>query len=65
MYYKLVENQYVELTEREIEEITNTQVAQKVTDNQRISALESAIADLAIMMAMGGSTDAWFYWNTS
>lgn len=57
-----VNGKIVELTEAEekefIEEIKKLHFKPTVTNSDRISALESAIADLAIMMAMGGAKDA-------
>ena len=48
-----------ELIKKHCPEITKkiAENKSKPTTEQRISALESAITDLAIMMATGGSTD--------
>lgn len=54
----LVDGKVIELTEEQIEEMKKSMTPYRVTDEQRLSALESAMADLAIMMATGGSTDA-------
>ena len=59
----LVDGKIVELTEEQEKELINIQFPQEVTDKQRISALESAIADLSVMLA-GGVDNGWVYQNT-
>ena len=50
-----INGEIVEFTEKEeqefLEEISKIETPQIVTDKQRISAIESAIADLAILLA--------------
>ena len=46
-----IDGKIVELTEEQEKEFDNILVSQIVTDKDRISALESAIADLAILLA--------------
>lgn len=48
-----IDGKIVELTEEQIKEFDKSKVPQKVTDKDRISALESAIADLAVMLVGG------------
>jgi hypothetical protein len=51
----LINGEIRELTKEDIEELklNSNQVLETITDKQRISALESAIADLAIMLTGG------------
>lgn len=58
-----IDGKVIELTEEQIEEFNKVQVPQIITDKQRISALESAFADLAIML-VGGAENDWVYQNT-
>ena len=55
--YAYIEGKVVKLTEKQekafAEELENIKASQVVTDKDRISALESAIADLAIMLTGG------------
>ena len=52
-----IDGKVIELTEEQIEEFNKVQVPQIITDKQRISALESAFADLAIMLVGGAEND--------
>lgn len=53
----LINGKIVELTEEQVEEINAIKIPQEITDKQRISALENAIADLAVMLVGGISND--------
>jgi hypothetical protein len=53
----LINGEVVELTEEQIAEITAMKVEPIITDKQRISALENALADLAVMLVGGISND--------
>ena len=53
----LVDGNIIELTEEQIEEMKKGMTPYKVTDKQRLSALESAIADLAVILAGGTNND--------
>lgn len=53
----LINGKVVELTEEQIAEINAMKVEPTITDKQRISALENAIADLAVMLVGGISND--------
>ena len=48
-----VDGKIVELTEEQIKEFDKSKVPQKITDKDRISAIENAIADLAVMLVGG------------
>ena len=49
----LINGKVVELTEEQIAEINAMKVEPTITDKQRISALENALADLAVMLVGG------------
>lgn len=53
----LINGEVVELTEEQITEITAMKVEPIITDKQRISAIENALADLAVMLVGGISND--------
>ena len=46
-----IDGKVVELTEEQITELNNLRAPQIITDKDRLSAIESAIADLAILLA--------------
>ena len=52
-----IDGKVVELTEEQIEELNNVQAPHMVTDKQRISVLENAFADLAVMLVGGINND--------
>lgn len=52
-----INNQVIELNEEQIEQLKNIQTSQRITDKQRISAIEKAVSDLAIMLVGGISND--------
>lgn len=49
----MVNGKVIEMTEEMIEEMNNETLQPIITDKDRISALENAFADLAVML-MGG-----------
>ena len=49
----LINGKIVELTEEQIKEFDSVETSQEITDKKRISALESAIADIAVMLVGG------------
>lgn len=51
MIKALIDDKVVELTPEQVEEFNKIPVSHFVTEKQRISALESAIADLAILLS--------------
>ena len=48
-----IDGEVVELTEEQVNELNKIPVLQIITDKDRISALESAITDLAMMITGG------------
>ena len=49
----MINDETFEMTEDMIKELEKRKPAKTVTDKQRISALENAIADLAVMLVGG------------
>ena len=47
----IVDGEIIEITEEMVMEMENLKLIKTVTDKDRISAIESAIADLAILLA--------------
>ena len=57
----IVDGKVVEMTEEMIKEMDEVTASLKeITDKQRISALESAISDLAVML-VGGVNNGWVH----
>ncbi len=59
--YAYIEGEVVKLTEKQekafAEELENLKASQVVTDKDRISALENAVADIAVMLVGGVNND--------
>lgn len=53
----LMDDKVVELTPEQVEEFNEIPIRCVITDKDRISALENAIADIAVMMVGGVSND--------
>lgn len=49
----MVNDETIEMTEDMIKELEKCKPIKTVTDKQRISALESAVADIAVMLVGG------------